>query len=188
MADAKRLKRDEARPAARKSAAVPPPVPEVAVVHDLVPVPAPAPLSGGLPERPASRAARTDAPQRRRKATTTIRLADPLATTIGTRIDANALIFDSEWYRAVHPDVAASRIDPVRHYFDNGAREGRNPNPYFNTAWYASKNPDVAAAGLNPFLHFLLYGAHEGRLPAPAPPTAEPGLVQPVQTRAAAAT
>nr|WP_321986632.1 hypothetical protein [uncultured Lichenicoccus sp.] len=162
---------------------LPPPGLEVAAPHDGVgaampePGPAAMPTPGiGLPTGrtlPATKAAPADA--RRRKARTTIRLADPLATTIGTRIDANALIFDSEWYRAVHPDVAASRIDPVRHYFDNGAREGRNPNPYFDTNWYATKYPDVAAAGLNPFLHFLLYGAHEGRLPAPAVPAqAEP--------------
>ena len=92
---------------------------------------------------------------------------DPLVTTIGSRIQVNSLIFDVEWYRAEYPDVAAANLDPVRHYFDNGFREGRNPNRYFDTNWYASSNPDVAAAGLNPFLHYLLYGAREGRRPAP---------------------
>ena len=92
---------------------------------------------------------------------------DPLVTTTGSRIQVNSLIFDVEWYRAEYPDVAAANLDPVRHYFDNGFREGRNPNRYFDTNWYASSNPDVAAAGLNPFLHYLLYGAREGRRPAP---------------------
>ena len=92
---------------------------------------------------------------------------DTLTTKFGLRIQVDSLIFDVDWYRAEYPDVAAASLDPVRHYFDNGFREGRNPNRYFDTNWYASSNPDVAAAGLNPFLHYLLYGAREGRKPAP---------------------
>lgn len=88
-------------------------------------------------------------------------------TKIGTRIALASLIFDGDWYQTEYPDVAAAGMDPVKHYFDDGSREGRNPNPYFDTNWYASNNPDVAAAGLNPFLHYLLYGAREGRKPAP---------------------
>ncbi len=95
-------------------------------------------------------------------------LPDPLLTTIGTRIEAGSLVFDPEWYKQQYRDVAAAKLDPIRHYFDNGVREGRNPNAYFDTKWYASHNPDVAAAGLNPFLHYLLYGAREGRRPRPA--------------------
>ena len=90
-----------------------------------------------------------------------------MLTTIGTPIATASLIFDRDWYNREYPDVAAVNLDPVRHYLDNGSREGRNPNPYFDTNWYVSNNPDVAAAGLNPFLHYLLYGAREGRLPAP---------------------
>ncbi len=92
---------------------------------------------------------------------------DCLLTKIGTPILVASLIFDGDWYRREYPDVAAASMDPVKHYFDNGSREGRNPNRYFDTNWYASNNPDVAAAGLNPFLHYLLYGALEGREPAP---------------------
>lgn len=91
---------------------------------------------------------------------------EPFLTNVGTRVIVASLIFDSEWYRQEYPDVVAAGLDPVMHYFDNGSREGRNPNRYFDTNWYASNNPDVAAAGLNPFLHYLLYGAKEGRLPS----------------------
>ena len=86
---------------------------------------------------------------------------------LGTTIEADSLIFDPEWYKREYPDVAAASLDPVRHYFDNGVREGRNPNRYFQTLWYARNNPDVAAARLNPFMHYLLYGAREGRRPRP---------------------
>lgn len=91
----------------------------------------------------------------------------PILTTIGTPVAVLSLLFDRDWYNREYPDVAAVNLDPVRHYLENGSREGRNPNPYFDTNWYVSNNPDVAAAGLNPFLHYLLYGAREGRLPAP---------------------
>ena len=103
------------------------------------------------------------------EARTAERPAEPdlLLTKLGTPIALASLIFDADWYRHEYPDVAAVSIDPVEHYFDNGSREGRNPNRYFDTNWYASNNPDVAAAGLNPFMHYLLYGAREGRRPAP---------------------
>ena len=85
----------------------------------------------------------------------------------GTAIDPVSLLFDTDWYRAQYPDVAAAGLDPIRHFFDNGAREGRNPNAYFETIWYVSTNADVAASMMNPFLHYLLYGAREGRKAKP---------------------
>ena len=88
-------------------------------------------------------------------------------STIGTPIKLDSLIFDPDWYRKEYPDVAASGIDPVTHYLDNGASEGRNPNQYFDTTWYVQHNPDVTLAGLNPFIHYVFYGAKEGRKPSP---------------------
>lgn len=38
-------------------------------------------------------------------------------------------IFDAEWYLSVNTDVADAGIDPLRHYVEFGAREGRAPNP-----------------------------------------------------------
>ena len=78
-----------------------------------------------------------------------------------------SLLFDTDWYRSTYPDVAAAGLDPIRHFFDNGAREGRNPNTHFETNWYVSNNPDVAASTMNPFLHYILYGAREGRKSKP---------------------
>lgn len=76
-------------------------------------------------------------------------------------------IFDSEWYLATNPDVAATRTDPLDHFMWIGAAEGRDPNPMFDTRWYRAINPDVAAAGWNPLVHYLRYGAAEGRQPHP---------------------
>lgn len=37
-------------------------------------------------------------------------------------------LFDAEWYVRRNPDVAGAGIDPLRHYVEFGAREGRAPN------------------------------------------------------------
>ena len=76
-------------------------------------------------------------------------------------------IFDSQWYLAANPDVAATGTDPLEHFMWTGAAEGRDPNPMFDTRWYRAVNPDVAAAGYNPLVHYLRYGAAEGRQPHP---------------------
>ncbi len=75
------------------------------------------------------------------------------------------LLFDPDWYRTQYPDVALAGVDPIRHYFDDGAREGRDPNPFFSTSGYLARYADVVASRMNPFLHYVLYGAREGRSP-----------------------
>lgn len=90
-----------------------------------------------------------------------------LTSLAGTPIEAISLLFDANWYAAEYADVAAAGMDPIRHFFDNGAREGRKPNPYFDTNWYLETNADVVVSKMNPFLHYLLYGAREGRKSRP---------------------
>ena len=41
----------------------------------------------------------------------------------------NSGIFDAEWYLRHYVDVASAGIDPLRHYVEFGAKEGRVPNP-----------------------------------------------------------
>jgi hypothetical protein len=81
--------------------------------------------------------------------------------------------FDEAFYLEQYPDVAAcaseGRLDPLIHYIQAGAKEGRNPNASFCTNEYLEFNPDVAAAGINPFYHYLVAGRREGR------PTSIPG-------------
>jgi hypothetical protein len=38
-------------------------------------------------------------------------------------------LFDAEWYLREYGDVARAGIDPLRHYVEFGAKEGRWPNP-----------------------------------------------------------
>ena|GEM_PF-2838791 len=77
-------------------------------------------------------------------------------------IEASRL-FDREWYLEQNPDVNAAGMDPILHYIEFGASEGRDPSPSFSTYTYLLANPDVLAAGVNPLLHFILHGAKEGR-------------------------
>jgi len=76
-------------------------------------------------------------------------------------------LFDAQWYLDENPDVLESRVDPLRHYLDHGAGEGRNPGPAFDTRFYLDTNVDVAESGMNPLLHYIRYGKVEGRRPGP---------------------
>jgi len=86
--------------------------------------------------------------------------ADPIYRAIATALD-------TVFYRTIYQDVARAGIDPVRHYVDEGAREGRDPTPWFSTLAYLERNPDLA--GANPFYHYLTWGWREGREAEPSP-------------------
>ncbi|MFC1798836.1 glycosyltransferase, partial [Thermodesulfobacteriota bacterium] len=77
-------------------------------------------------------------------------------------------LFDVKYYLSKYPDVTESGINPLVHYIEFGASEGRNPNQIFNTAYYLSQNPDVADSRMNPLAHYILFGASEGRDPGSA--------------------
>jgi len=65
--------------------------------------------------------------------------------------------FCSEFYLMMNPDVAASGCDPYRHYLDQGFRENRNPNSWFQTNFYFDANPDVSR-DVCPLLHYATAG------------------------------
>lgn len=73
--------------------------------------------------------------------------------------------FDTSFYTFKYADVAASKIEPIEHYWNNGWKEGRDPNANFSTSYYLDTNPDVAELGINPFWHYVVAGKLEGRLP-----------------------
>ena len=45
-------------------------------------------------------------------------------------------LFDAEYYLATYPDVAERNIDPLVHYLEEGAPEGRNPHSNFDAGFY----------------------------------------------------
>ncbi|GJE29637.1 glycosyltransferase [Methylobacterium organophilum] len=76
-------------------------------------------------------------------------------------------MFDIAWYLAEYPDVRESGIDPIAHYIDHGAKEGRMPNPLFAARWYLDRYPDVASSGENPLIHYIRHGVERDLRPHP---------------------
>jgi hypothetical protein len=73
-------------------------------------------------------------------------------------------LFDSAYYLAAYPDVAAAGMDPYRHYLRFGIAEGRMPNAWFDTRYYLSQ---VRGRPRDPTRHYLLFGAAAGLDPHP---------------------
>ncbi len=76
-------------------------------------------------------------------------------------------LFEPEYYLLNYPDVRGADIDPLKHFVKIGAREFRNPNPFFNTKYYVDRYIDVDNSGTNPLIHYILHGEKEGRWPNP---------------------
>ena len=76
-------------------------------------------------------------------------------------------LFDRNWYIAENRDLRKPTVDPLMHYIQHGAAEGRPPSPFFDTDWYLKQNPDIKKDGVNPLLHYVEFGAAEGRDPSP---------------------
>ncbi|MGX9981111.1 glycosyltransferase [Methylobacterium fujisawaense] len=76
-------------------------------------------------------------------------------------------LFDNDYYISRYGDIAAHDKNPLCHFIEFGAKEGRSPSALFDTAWYLAAYPDIAQSGLNALTHFLMDGAFEGRAPHP---------------------
>jgi hypothetical protein len=76
-------------------------------------------------------------------------------------------LFDDSYYLVSNPDLAQSMQDPIVHYLNKGAKEGRNPNPWFDISFYMSTHPGIASAGINPLFHYLMLVARQGYNPHP---------------------
>ncbi|NYT82795.1 calcium-binding protein [Alcaligenaceae bacterium] len=83
--------------------------------------------------------------------------------------------FDSQWYLANNPDVAAAveagETTPEQHFEMYGVNEGRSPSALFDADYYLVHNTDVAeavAAGTQTaYGHFEQFGHAEGRAASP---------------------
>jgi hypothetical protein len=84
-------------------------------------------------------------------------------TSRNRRLIEKSGLFDASWYLKQTPEAAASKLDPLEHYFYVGWKEGRSPSPHFDAAWYRAFYNDVGAAGWEPLLHFIRYGKSRGR-------------------------
>ena len=99
--------------------------------------------------------------------TLTLQLGKKLRLRRDIMIVNQTRLFDPAFYLSAYPDLAGGEIDPLLHYLETGAAEGRDPNPLFDTSYYLEANPDVAAAKSNPLVHYIVSGAAEGRDPHP---------------------
>ncbi|HEY8567143.1 MAG TPA: 5'-nucleotidase C-terminal domain-containing protein [Beijerinckiaceae bacterium] len=79
--------------------------------------------------------------------------------------DGSPLV-DDLFYLANNKDVLRTGQDAEGHFAEFGAREGRDPNAFFDTKGYLAANPDVARAGVNPLTHYDQFGWKEGRDPS----------------------
>ena len=69
-----------------------------------------------------------------------------------------------------YQDVRRSGMEPLEHYLQFGAREGRDPGPGIDGRGYLSQDPDEARGGPGPLIDFL---EHSGRTDgAGGPPSA----------------
>lgn len=64
-------------------------------------------------------------------------------------------LFDAEYYVAKYSDVRQSGMDPLQHYLDHGAGEGRHPNAFFNPGFYNTRNPEAAGQGVVPLVSYI---------------------------------
>jgi hypothetical protein len=71
--------------------------------------------------------------------------------------------FSQNWYVDTYPELDISANKAAKHYYLFGAREEKDPCPYFSTSFYLMCHADVAAIGINPLLHYVKYGQNEGK-------------------------
>src|SRR5688500_15491338 len=71
-------------------------------------------------------------------------------------------LFDPEYYLAAYPDIAERNLDPLVHYLEEGAQEGRNPSADFDGAFYLEQCRGRGEEPGNPLLHYIRIGAARG--------------------------
>jgi Rhamnan synthesis protein F len=83
------------------------------------------------------------------------------------RLVASSGLFDEQWYLDNNPEAARYPGGALRHFMRRGARELRDPNPYFRTAWYCENCSGFDPERSNPVVHYILKGSAEGVRPSP---------------------
>ena len=70
-------------------------------------------------------------------------------------------LFDDEFYLKAYSDIAAAKADPLSHYLEYGAKEGRWPNASFDPRHYA-EHAGGMKPGENALLHYISVGRARG--------------------------
>ncbi|SHE67614.1 hypothetical protein SAMN02746095_01009 [Acidocella aminolytica 101 = DSM 11237] len=74
-------------------------------------------------------------------------------------------LVDWPWYLAAYPDVRTAGVDPVCHYLEQGWRDGRQPNFYFDPYWFISEHPEISRDA-DPLIVYLTQGELQGWPPS----------------------
>ena len=72
----------------------------------------------------------------------------------------NSNLFSKKYYMIENPDI---KMDPAKHYYYYGYKEGKSPSYYFSNDSYLKLYKDVEKNGMNPLIHYLKYGNKEKR-------------------------
>lgn len=83
------------------------------------------------------------------------------------RLIMSSGLFDEPWYLTGNPEAAQFPKGALRHFMVAGARDLRDPNPFFNTGWYCERRPDIDWTQANPVVHYLRHGSAENEQPSP---------------------
>jgi ADP-heptose:LPS heptosyltransferase/GT2 family glycosyltransferase len=75
---------------------------------------------------------------------------------------AKSGLFDAQYYIRANPDLATLNIDPLLHYVEQGAQEGRSPCPDFDVRYYLEQCRQRGEEPSNPLLHFVTLGVQQG--------------------------
>jgi hypothetical protein len=67
-------------------------------------------------------------------------------------------LFDAASYLEKYPDVAAGGLAPLDHFLLYGAKELRDPSPFFYARGYLRKHAEDVTAVENPLLHYIENG------------------------------
>jgi hypothetical protein len=74
-----------------------------------------------------------------------------------------ASLVHSAWYSATYPDILTRNQSALEHYQEQGWREGRHPNPYFDPSYYIAQSSEQVR--VDPLLHYVLQGEAAGYRP-----------------------
>lgn len=74
--------------------------------------------------------------------------------------------FDECFYNNKYKWLAEQGVDSVAHYYDNGDKNDRTPNPYFYPGWYRKKYLSDRA-DINALCHYITEGRFKGFSPSP---------------------
>ena len=78
----------------------------------------------------------------------------------------NSPYFDATYYLSQNPDIVDSGVDPVKHYYYSGWKEGRNPSAEFDNNLYLGANYKFHIT-INPIVHYTRFGQYDKRIIGP---------------------